>query len=574
MKNRPLFLVALAIIATTFSVTAQKEYWGYQITSDTSGGMKKFGCIYKTDSLGENFTIVHAFDSINGMYPKGRLFIASNGKLYGMTSRGGKAGGVLFEYDLSVGKYKVLYHLNTLQSPVGDGPSGIFTETSRGQLVTIMEGSGSRSTIFKYNTRTNVLSNIYTFSLLKNGVSSIFQNSFGGLVLAKNGKLYGAALNDELATCSPSPGSLFRIDTNTNAFSSAFKFPCSNSNGGNPSGSMVEWTTGKLYGLASGGSNQSGVVFEYDYTATTNSYTKKHDFAANEGNWDKANALMKASNNKLYGLGSSGGKDVFGYDYGTLYEFDPATNKYAIKHNFGLNGGQVDLPFYTGIYPVGKLLQSTNGKLYGNTYFGVFEYNIAKDTLIVKTTFPYWNNVKIYPGAGLIEICRKPAYEYFVEDTFQINAGEPFQYTVQSSNANTYQWTRNGTNLINQKTKTLNLTGQAGLYSCTMTNQCGTTKTKNLVVIVNTITGQEETELITNCTLSPNPFSNQTTLIFDSEQKNTLIKITDLAGKELKSFLFSGKQLTLEKANLKQGIYLLLIVDENSRVEKKRMVVY
>ena len=167
-----------------------------------------------------------------------------------------------------------------------------------------------------------------------------------------------------------------------------------------------------------------------------------------------------------------------------------------------------------------------------------------------------------------------PSYDYFSVDTYQINAGESFQYTVQSSNANTYQWTRNGTILSNQKTKTLDLVGQSGTYACTMTNQCGTTKTMNLVVTVNTITGMEETLQNTNCTLSPNPFNQHSTLVFDSEQKNTLVKIIDLGGKELKSIFFSGKQLTVEKADLKEGIYMLSILDQYNRVQKKRMIIY
>lgn len=560
---------------------AQREYWGYQATNDTSGGFKNYGRIFKTDSLGKNLTIVYAFDSIHGMTPNGRLFLASNGKLYGMTNRGGngtnafggsRGNGVFFEYDLSINRYKVLYHLGTTQMPAA-GPSGLFTETSGGNLFTIMENLGSSSVIYKYNTRTNSLTHVYTTPLVKSGITTIFTNTLGSLALAKNGKLYGAVGGDQLPSCSPSPGNIFRIDTNSNVFTKVFMFPCIGVDGGGPGGNLIEWSNGKLYGLAGYGTNNAGVIFEFNYN--TNVYTKKYDLPANTFNNDYRNVLTKASNNKFYGLTQSGGGDIHNVDYGTLYEYDPVSNVYSVKHKFGLIGtDNQGFAIYSGLFPFGKLLEASNGKLYGHTLNGVFEYDIAKDTLVQTSKFDFFYQNSVTLGAGLIEICRKPSYDYFEVDTFHINAGEAFQYTIQSTNANTYQWTRNGTILSNQKTKTLDLVGQSGTYSCTMTNQCGTTKTMNLVVTVNTVTGQEETELTTNCTLSPNPFNQHSTLVFDTEQKNTLVKITDLAGKELKSILFSGKQLTIEKADLKEGIYMLSILDQYNRMQKKRMVVY
>lgn len=562
------------------TAVAQREYWGYQATNDTSGGFKNYGRIFKTDSLGKNLTIVYAFDSVKGMTPSGRLFLASNGKLYGMTNRGGngtnafggsRGYGVFFEYDLSTNRYKVLYHLGTTQMPAG-GPSGLFTETSGGNLFTIMENLGSSSVIYKYNTRTNSLTHVYTTPLVKSGITTIFTNTLGSLALAKNGKLYGAVGGDQLPSCSPSPGNIFRIDTNSNAFTKVFMFPCIGVDGGGPGGNLIEWSNGKLYGIGAYGANNAGVIFEFNYN--TNVYTKKYDLPANTFNNDYRNVLTKASNNKFYGLTQSGGGDMHNVDYGTLYEYDPISNVYSVKHKFGLIGiDNQGFTIYSGLFPFGKLLEASNGKLYGHTLNGVFEYDIAKDTLVQTSKFDFYYQNSVTPGAGLIEICRKPSYEYFEVDTFQIKAGERFQYTVQSTNANNYQWTRNGTILSNQKTKTLDLVGQSGTYACTMTNQCGTTKTMNLVVTVNTVTGQEETLLNTNCTLSPNPFNQHSTLVFDSEQKNTLVKITDLAGKELKSILFNGKQLTIEKADLKEGIYMLSILDQNNRMDKKIIII-
>ncbi len=74
-------------------------------------------------------------------------------------------------------------------------------------------------------------------------------------------------------------------------------------------------------------------------------------------------------------------------------------------------------------------------------------------------------------------------------------------------------------------------------------------------------------------TVSPNPFSSETVITFSEEQKNTTIKITDVLGKEFHSFAFSGKQLTIEKNELKAGIYFLQANDQqNNTINKKIMI--
>lgn len=76
----------------------------------------------------------------------------------------------------------------------------------------------------------------------------------------------------------------------------------------------------------------------------------------------------------------------------------------------------------------------------------------------------------------------------------------------------------------------------------------------------------EVEEILSNpkqITAVPNPFSNFTKLIFNSEQKNASIQILDLLGNVVKSFQFSGNQLTIEKENLKQGVYFVHVFNEN-----------
>ena len=79
-------------------------------------------------------------------------------------------------------------------------------------------------------------------------------------------------------------------------------------------------------------------------------------------------------------------------------------------------------------------------------------------------------------------------------------------------------------------------------------------------------------EKLNPITAIPNPFSNFTNLIFNSEQKNATIQIMDLLGNVVRSFQFSGNHLTIEKDNLKQGIYFVNVFSENKKAVNLKIV--
>jgi hypothetical protein len=70
----------------------------------------------------------------------------------------------------------------------------------------------------------------------------------------------------------------------------------------------------------------------------------------------------------------------------------------------------------------------------------------------------------------------------------------------------------------------------------------------------------------------PNPFTNMTTIAFTEEQKNSTIKILDLLGKEIKTLVFTGKRLIIDKEDLVNGIYFVQITDENMKVVTKKII--
>ncbi len=86
--------------------------------------------------------------------------------------------------------------------------------------------------------------------------------------------------------------------------------------------------------------------------------------------------------------------------------------------------------------------------------------------------------------------------------------------------------------------------------------------------------GITETNTVSEITIFPNPFTSQTTITFNQEQKNIRIKILDVLGKEVKSLDFKGKKLIIEKGEMKEGIYFLQITNGNTNVVNKKIVVH
>lgn len=73
--------------------------------------------------------------------------------------------------------------------------------------------------------------------------------------------------------------------------------------------------------------------------------------------------------------------------------------------------------------------------------------------------------------------------------------------------------------------------------------------------------------------ISPNPFTSQTTLTFSNEQTNTLIRISDILGNEIKSINFSGRQLVMDKAELRAGTYFIQAIDSKKFIRSRMIII-
>ncbi|HEV7782597.1 MAG TPA: choice-of-anchor tandem repeat GloVer-containing protein [Chitinophagaceae bacterium] len=191
-----------------------------------------------------------------------------------------------------------------------------------------------------------------------------------------------------------SNGFLFSTDSSGNNLQLQYNFPVTTF-GANPANVEMIPFGGKLYGTTSrGGTDNFGTIFEYD--PVTNIYTRKFDFGPNlsaTGGTPKGSLLLY--NSKFYGLASEFG--VSGG--GCIFEWDPVTNVYKKRYDF--NGS-------AGSNPQNSL-RLLNGKMYGTTAQGgvsnigaVFEWDPITNNCsnLYELTGPngwgFYNNVTVY----------------------------------------------------------------------------------------------------------------------------------------------------------------------------------
>ena len=326
------------------------------------GGTNDYGVLFEYDPGTNIYTKKFDFNSLSGR-PHASLMQVSNGKLYGMTPCGGiNYEGVLFEYDLDNDTYTKKMEFDGTNT--GGCPEGSLMQAN-GKLygMTYWGGANNKGTLFEYDPNTNTYTKKIDFDELNTG-----NYPEGSLIQASNGKLYGMTYQGGTNY----NGVLFEYDPNTNTYTKKIDFDGTNT-GSYPEGNLIQALNGKLYGMTNqGGTNNDGVLFEYDLS--TDTYTKKLNFdSASTGKYPRG-SLMQASDGKLYGMTTQGGTN----NNGTLFKYDITTNTYTKILNFdGTNGRN---PQFTALIEVdtGSSIQN----LFANNEIKVYP-NPGKDKINV-----------------------------------------------------------------------------------------------------------------------------------------------------------------------------------------------
>jgi len=239
----------------------QKPYGSLTLSSNSlygmtgTGGNDNRGVIFKIDTDGSNYTNLHKFggEPDDGRGPQGSLTL-SGSTLYGMTLYGGSNNcGVIFKIDTDGSNYTVLHKF------VGgnnDGRNTLGNLTLSGSTLygmTMYGGNSDEGVIFKMETDGSGYTNLHEFS----GGSNDGNWPYGSLTL------YGSILcgmayyggNDNF-------GVIFKIDTDGNNYTLLHEFAGGSDDGKYPRGDLT-LSGNTLYGMTRrGGDSNYGVVFK------------------------------------------------------------------------------------------------------------------------------------------------------------------------------------------------------------------------------------------------------------------------------------------------------------------------
>jgi uncharacterized repeat protein (TIGR03803 family) len=296
--------------------------------------------------------------------------------------------GIIFKTDFDGSDFQQIHDFLKYN---GKRPMGNLIQASNGKFYGVTEGGFDSfcGVLFEFDAETSTYIIKYDFYDISSGMGYALE---GSLIQASNGKLYGTTLYGG----ANGDGVLFEFDLQTDTYTVKVDFE-EISKGDTPAGSLSQATNGKLYGTTlEGGINDMGVLFEYD--PATNVFVKLVDFNGVNNGALPYESVFQASNGKLYGMTTQGGTN----NAGVIYKYDLVTQNLTKELDFDGSGN--------GGAPRGKLLQASNGKLYGMTYYGgtngygvLFEYDFATSTYTKKLDF----NGALYgenPPGSLIEI--------------------------------------------------------------------------------------------------------------------------------------------------------------------------
>ncbi|AWH85239.1 hypothetical protein HYN59_08960 [Flavobacterium album] len=494
----------IAVLATLIFIVcpaySQKELWGYRAVTDNKEIVK-----VPLDGTSTDVEVMHDFDptGILGSTPFGTLLQASNGKLYGVAaSPGGQniPNGVIFEYD------PVLLQYRMLDNAIVSGPVSGLIEPLPGWLYGTTNNGTS---IFKYNIETEQASIVATIPPF-NYQMGLSQPHFNGeLMKASDGNLYITTSMAPSIQNVPYPGGIYRLNLANGQLTKVFVFGWEGSDVRDPvyGTKLVEGAPGKLYGTSLGGSHVgpqgvapggSGTVFEY--TIATGTIVKKFDFDYNV-NGSSPSPIIK-DGDKLYGVlpGFQNDSQNYPNPRGSLFEYDLSSETMTLLYSFTQADDQMRSPN-------GMVLKASNGKFYVGALFGNYEIDLAAGIVVKKVT-----DGAAYGYQPLIELCSKPSYRSFDVSSFTVCEGEPFSFDLQNTNAANYVWKRGSATVPSQTTGVLSFdsvtVANTGIYTCTMTNECGTTVTMPLQLNVEVCMGLDEMNVLKGIRLYPNPANN------------------------------------------------------------------
>ncbi len=537
------------------------------------------GSLFQYDPSTATYTIKYAFDFADGRYPEGSLIQTPDGNLYGMATSGGVSAtndnGVIFKFNPQNGIYTKLFDFDG--TTTGSSPYGALLHATDGMLygMTYQGGANDMGVIFQFNPANNAFTVKVNFDGATKG-----QNPYGSLIQATDGMLYGMTKYGGL----DGYGVLFQFNPQNGNFTKKLDFDMVTI-GGDPDGSLIQATDGKLYGLTeAGGAHSLGVLFQFD--PVTSGIINKVDFDGSSKGNSPYGSLMQAYDGNLYGMTNGGGVN----DLGVLFQFNPVTSIFTKKLDFTGNNGKnpqfthlLEIPVTISTQPVGLVNCVGSSLSVPFTIAGAYDAgnvftaqlsdasgSFASPVTIGSLTSTFAGSVNVVipantvPGTGYrIRVMGSNPVVTGSDNgsNIAINALPNVNTTVSGVTITvvqagaTYQWLNcnAGNAPIAGETHQSFTATVNGSYAVLVTmngNGCSATST---CVIVNNV-GIDELTAKEQFIVYPNPSSANLSILFPGKAS---MEILNVEGQVVKRFNFEGRMMEMELADIPTGVYII-----------------
>jgi uncharacterized repeat protein (TIGR01451 family) len=282
-----------------------------------SGGGPDFGTVFKINTDGTGFAVLHFFSGAagEGKYPFGSL-VKSGATLYGLTSQGGiYAHGTIFKINMDGTGFSVLRSFAGAPSD-GDSSYGSLVLSSLTFYgMTYFGGSADQGTIFKINADGTGFGLLHSFARVPlNGDTPEADLVLSGSTLYGMTSSGGASDN----------GTVFKINTDGTGFVLLHSF-AGGEHGNLPRGSLI-FCGSSMFGMtSSGGAYYSGTIFRINTDGSGFAYL--HSFKPySAGDGDTPQGSLVAGRGMLYGMTRYGGAQ----NCGTIFSFNAPAADIAV----------------------------------------------------------------------------------------------------------------------------------------------------------------------------------------------------------------------------------------------------
>ena len=331
--------------------------WG----TASMNGSHYCGTVFKVDPVTNTLLSVANFTGSDGphrgRYPCATLHHDGNGFLWGTTREGGRTGwGTVFKVNEATGELTTVLDFHSDGNNVRGGTRSELIPDGKGWLwsCTYSTWFHIMGEVYKINTTTG---EILAISRFEGDKGPRFGRGPGVLANDGLGFMWGASMADHQRTRS----SLFKIDIQTNKRTTmAHFFDCAPGSGFQSMGDMHRDANGCLWFTAviDGGSRRAGHAL-----VKVNPSTGQVEGRYRQRGFAELGSPISDEQGILWGTTPNGGDE----SRGSIYAFDPRTERFSTVMSFTGNGSQ---PRSGSAPHVSKLVKHTDGNFYAVTRYG------------------------------------------------------------------------------------------------------------------------------------------------------------------------------------------------------------